>query len=276
MEWPWKTGILRAIIEDRMIRRVNQQVSAPSVPSTGDEKKDPYWEASGRVLEAAGISTKDHVIMQENVARYFSQLDPKFLQLLKETRNEELAWVATHRCYVYGKLRWGRKLTRDLEAPYTDRQVIEHLGELEKKFTHQIEEIVANQRPFPMKIFITGSLAKGYFGGNSDIDGVVALGGDLKGPQSHGDGDLSLQYLPLSDEAGYTAEVEKYGKNVELDSSEVFSGKGYLKKVFFNALQGRGIEAAEGPEGSMRLWKTQRYVIRQKETSGFVDFEDLP
>jgi hypothetical protein len=58
------------------------------------------------------------------------------------------------------------KSLRDLHQPYTDQQVAERLD----KVTGETLRLIDRMKVLPSRMFVIGSLNKGRFGGNSDVD----------------------------------------------------------------------------------------------------------
>ncbi|MBS2039168.1 hypothetical protein JST97_29565 [bacterium] len=68
--------------------------------------------------------------------------------------------------------RWGEKVSRDLEAGYTDTQVLERLHQLEQG----MRELAAHL-PEDANFWISGGISKGRAAAVSDLDGFVDCGG---------------------------------------------------------------------------------------------------
>ncbi len=133
---------------------IGHQIPPPLPPSRPLLRQDPLYQCADQLMSSRGIPQEDHLILRENLASCLSQLDPVVLtdaQKLQQSIGEQS--------------RWGIKLHRELEQPYNDQQVFARLDDLEAK-CKQLAECT-----YPVgKWYVSGSIPKGRFGANSDVD----------------------------------------------------------------------------------------------------------
>lgn len=98
-------------------------------------KVSPYQQAD-RMLAQRKIPREGHELLRENLASSLAQGPGD---------------------------RWTKKIERDLENPYSDREVFAHL--------HKLEALSLQLAPFSTGTWhVFGSIPKGRFGANSDLD----------------------------------------------------------------------------------------------------------
>lgn len=116
-----------------------------------------HYQAASSLLASKGLTGSQHTVLRENLAHYNAQLsDPIF---------DEMELMALDR--TAEESRWTGKLQRDLNKPYTDAQVGQQLEKLDQDLKTLLQ---VGGTPFPRTLYVTGSVTKGRFGGNSDLD----------------------------------------------------------------------------------------------------------
>lgn len=223
-----------------------------------DVRTDRCLYAAGRLLEASQIPVEDHLLLRENVATCLHQLKDEFVERVADS-SEPL--FAMRGGFSAGDMRWTHKVFRELEKPYTDAQVLDRVAELQTRADQVVEELANRHQPYPCRFFITGSLIKGRFGANSDLD--LVCGTDKPdGREPHGDVSVQLANDGESRARAFGA------------YQEVKAGQLDLMTRFTEGLQAKGYRF----EGTRVV--APESVVREKEIvpqSGMIwSFADLP
>ncbi len=228
------------------------------------------------MMEMRNIPRRDHVIMQENLATYLYQVDPQAdrPQQLSERFESENS-------------RWSFKAERELAQPYSDRQVLEHLGHLEERL-----------RPFVVGAYpanrwvVCGSVAKGRAGANSDLDAFVQaaftkeqverlrslpgwtvsvfLKRDRTGPSDpnlhHGTAHTKENQVEVvfATERMWDRQFEVNDATFEMEA-ERLSQAGSLRTVFREAFEAKGYKIHQADDGSVIVERTRERSLRHKE-----------
>lgn len=125
---------------------ISGRLSGPQArPAATATARGEAERAADRLMEERGIPQDEHVLLRENLASC----------LFNGGASAERD----------ASSRWGRKLARDLERPYSDAQVFERLSVLEQR----VQELSLHSLP-GATWFVCGGMAKGRFGANSDVD----------------------------------------------------------------------------------------------------------
>ncbi|MFN8613661.1 MAG: hypothetical protein U0931_39365 [Vulcanimicrobiota bacterium] len=106
-------------------------------------------QRADQLMKGAGIGQQGHGILRENLATYLDQLPGDDL---------------------YG--RWGSKIARDLQAGYTDDQVVDRLHTLQEGLRE-----LAPLLPTDATLWVAGGISKGRAGAHSDLDCYIDCGG---------------------------------------------------------------------------------------------------
>lgn len=194
-------------------------------------------------MSERGIPLENHALLRENLASCLSQLDAAELGQADLTANP----------------RWGAKMARDLGQPYTDDQVFEKLGDLEEKCRTLARNVDLKGA------YLSGSIAKGRFGANSDVD--LTCEGGFRAAQKEllsrlpgwdvGVFKTEFQGAPGSPEHGSVhvgndlsavlvtgnlldRKLAEYDAAVPLEVRQMEEEHGFLADVYQQALQGKG------------------------------------
>ncbi|MCA9795317.1 MAG: hypothetical protein KC910_26090 [Candidatus Eremiobacteraeota bacterium] len=221
-------------------------------------RSDRCLFAAGRLAEASKIPVEGHLLLRENVATCLHQLKDEFVERLADS-SEPLFTMRGG--FSAGDMRWTHKVFRELEKPYSDAQVFERVGELQGKAEAVVAELMSRHQPYPCTFFITGSLLKGRFGANSDLDLVC---GTEKPQGSEPHGDVSVQLTNDGESRARAFGAYQQVKAGQLNLLEHFThgleSKGYR-------IEGKTVVAPET-------------VVREQEVvpqSGMIwSFADLP
>jgi polyhydroxyalkanoate synthesis regulator phasin len=238
---------------------------------------DPCLNAAQKLLKALDLSEKNHVIFRENIATYIAQLKDDFVERLQKEDGQQLVQSLTH-AFPYGDMRWGKKLQRDIEKPYSDEEVFSHLETVQKELKQKLEQAKAlNPTPFPAKIYVTGSLVKGRFGANSDLD-LLADAGDSRivQPKESFQDQVHIQYLAGGQSHWREAFLNAFGEKVEISLEDILADKPVLQNIY------RQVLAQKGYCFDGNSWKIKKHMINRKEvpppnSAGIAwSFADLP
>lgn len=137
-----------------VIIRPEPSLQRPASPGRRLLKEDPLYQCADTLMASRGIPLQDHLLLRENLASCLAQMEPSVL-----SDREKLAQA------IGQDSRWGYKLHRELEKPYTDQEVFARLQDLEAGCKLLAES------SYPIgKWFLSGSIPKARFGANSDVD----------------------------------------------------------------------------------------------------------
>lgn len=142
--------------------------------STGtlDDPKDVNLHRVGLIMDNLKLDPQQHQIWASNLAHHLDSLSTdladKFVAHAHEVIQPDFD---PNEVPDWGKLdvpaqRPLEKSLRDLHKPFTDQQVVERLD----RVTRETLELVDRMKVLPSRMFVIGSLHKGRFGGNSDVD----------------------------------------------------------------------------------------------------------
>lgn len=244
--------------EARAFRAPGPPGTAPSTTPPADtvDLADPHWDLAGRVLETRGIPLGEHVLLRENVATYLSQMMPgRDARTLAEathhgTPDELTRGLASSR---WSSERWTAKLERDLHAPYDDTEVMAHLATLDRELTESGERILAAATaPFPMRLYVAGSLAKGRFGARSDADVMVGVTNEQARAAAcqeflaqREDG-ISLTPLPRGNESFQDFVLMMAGPRIEVPQADTALLQGHvLQDAYAGVLERKGLRMSQ-------------------------------
>lgn len=206
-------------------------------------RQDPLYQRAEQLMAERQVPLEDHLLMRENLASSLAQLE---LGAPPE--------------------RWQAKIDRDLQHPYEDARVFQKLHQLEAGCKQLA------QGSFPMgKWYVSGSICKGRFGANSDVDltcdaafrpGQIELLnalGDWRAGAFKPDfqsGDPGLIYGSVHSDQDVSAvlvsgpllerKLSEYDSVVPLEVSKVESEHGFLADLFVQALRKKGYQLTEG------------------------------
>lgn len=209
---------------------------------------DDYWMMAAEKMREAHIELANHSLMRENLATY----------LAHSTRSIPSA-------------RWENKISRELSHPYTDKEVYQHLDELEDSVQANLQEFTK----MPGKVYITGSFAKGRLGANSDLDGFAVIP-----PEEMKEGFDSFErreanptgsnLFPLSaDSPGYTkGHLMFAGQSVEFTPEELMTD-GLMRKTYDKLVEARTIDRIETSQtfewATNKLWGEDKSAKQKRE-----------
>lgn len=240
---------------------------------------DPHGCLAARMLDAARIPLADHAVMRENVATLLAQLPDTFVETLAHEPPEELL-TTVNRGYGLGQGRWVDKIRREIEHPYDDQRVFDHLQELQDELRGRAAEVVAaSHGAWPCKFYVAGSLLKGRFGGNSDLDVLCETDCGIRwwsGTYPHDD--VHVQFLDQPEAASRDRFRAAFGCNRPLDPQQ----DGFLTALCTDALERKGYHVASDAGGRVQVTAPAGPVQREKETpppeAGLMmwSFADLP
>jgi len=203
---------------------------------------DPCWDVAGRLMDARDVRREGHVLLQENLASYLAQMPRDFVDDLGRERAEGLDF-AVRRGFALGEARWTRKIMRDLEQPYDDAQVFHHATALNSELSHKAADTLrAAQGRWPCDLYLAGSLVKGRFGANSDLDALCEADGRVADAMTpFPSGEVHVQYLDQGDARRHDSYLSAFGPNVHLAAEQAAGGPHLLEGILSDALARRGL-----------------------------------
>lgn len=156
------------------------------------------WEVAGRLVTAAGRKAETHTILRENVATLLTQFKPDFVESLQQLPQDKLM-EGLNGSYANGPVHMALKLSRDIrQKPYDDESVLKRLNSLDQEFKEGVAAVLAGNPDYPCKFYVTGSLERGRFGAESDLDvACEASSAWIQAqPWNASQKDVSFIYLP--------------------------------------------------------------------------------
>lgn len=219
---------------------------------------------AAKALQWLNLKPQDHLLLEENLACYVSHYKPAFQEELDRIQGPELL-QRLQTGWAQGEHRWVDKIRRDLDKPYTDRQVEQRLAELQTRFASESQRLVAeNQGAFPARVYVTGSLVKGRFGAHSDLD---AIGVSKNGYRPSEHGAVSWQ---LTDDKGEDFLLKSF-----VAARQVEPGQS-LREIYAQGLRGKGLELDASDWKIKRFDYPERTPEPQSQTGMMWSFADLP
>ena len=203
--------------------------------------------AARSLLQAAGREPGQHTILEENLTDLLSHFKPDFVAGLEEVA-EGGRLEALNGCYANGPLHMALKISREIrQKPYTDEAASARLDELEQATQSTVAQVVEGNAGFPCRFYVCGSLLKGRFGANSDLDLLVAASPEWMHKNLWEVGrreDVSIQCLQGSPEQ-QAAKVASFGKTLEVPAERLCE-PGFLHGLWSRSLEEKGFELRGG------------------------------
>ena len=224
--------------------------------------KTAPWNVASRLLQVAGRQPDSHTILQENVATLLTQFKPEFVDSLQALPDEKLM-DGLNGSYANGPLHMALKLSRDIrQKPYTDEQVMARLERLDAELKTASAEVIAGSPGFPCKFYVCGSLLKGRFGGESDIDLLCAAGADwIKAqPWDAGHREVSFQYIDMPRQEDRDKFVQAFAPVREVSAADI-QKPGFLASLYAESMERKGYTLEQG-----HLKAQSPTIVREIET----------
>lgn len=193
------------------------------------------WDISTRLLSRQNRNLAEHTVLRENVATYLTQLKPEFLEQL-QTQPED-TWQRSLTCaYAHGPVDMVQKLSRDLaQKPYDDAAVSARLEQLQSELQEKMQTIREGNGDYPCRFYLAGSVVKGRFGANSDLDLICQASPEWsKTHYRHAFDDVSVQYFQ-----GDPAYLASFAPTVEVTGPD-------LRLIYQQGLEARGYALDDG------------------------------
>lgn len=203
--------------------------------------------AARSLLQAAGREPGQHTILQENLTDLLSHFKPDFVTGLEDVPAESRL-ESLNGSYANGPLHMALKISREIrQKPYSDEAALARLDELETAVQSTTAQVLEGNTGFPCRFYVCGSLLKGRFGANSDLDLLVAASPEWMQKNLWEVGrreDVSIQCLQGSPEQQATR-VASFGKTLEV-TPEQLCQRGFLHQLWNRSLQEKGFELHDG------------------------------
>ena len=203
--------------------------------------------AARSLLQAAGREPKQHTILQENLTDLLGHFKPDFVTGLEDVPAENRL-ESLNGSYANGPLHMALKISREIrQQPYNDEAVRTRLEHLETAVQSTTAQVLEGNPSFPCRFYVCGSLLKGRFGANSDLDLLVAASPEWMHKNFWEVGrreDVSIQCLDGSAEQ-QADKVASFGKTLEV-TPEQLCQPGFLHGLWSRSLQEKGFELRDG------------------------------
>ena len=217
--------------------------------------------AARSLLQAAGREPERHTILQENLTDLLSHFKPDYVSGLEEVPAAGRL-EALNGSYANGPLHMAMKISREIrQQPYSDDAVSARLSELEKAVPGVTAQVLEGNPGFPCRFYVCGSLLKGRFGANSDLDLLVSASPEWMNKNFWEVGrreDVSIQCLQ-GDAEQQAAKVASFGKTLEV-TPEQLAQPGFLHGLWKGSLQEKGFELREG-----HIHQFAPVIVREQE-----------
>lgn len=202
------------------------------------------WELSTKLLNHQGRNLIQHSVLRENLATYLTQLKPEFLDKLQSQSPDLWEQRLITEGYSNGPMEMIQKISRDLvQKPYNDQAVQQRLEILETELKDKLKSILQGNQGYPSRVYIAGSLLKGRFGANSDLDLLCETSPQWsKAHYTHAFDDVSIQYFQPQDSQARELHLASFTPTLEIDPHNPPS----LKAIYSQALKARGYLVDQG------------------------------
>lgn len=229
-------------------------------------ESQPLQQAAADMLDLHGVPQDNHQILRNNLAFQLQQMQP---QAVEDFRSQGLGPEGVGRFVVKSFADFDSpdftrvlKIERDTKNPYSDDQVQARLETLQSGLQGEIRNYMdRNHGRFPTQMWVVGSLVKGGFGANSDVDVVFdrpPAQGILPSPKH----DVHSQYLDKPED------LEWFGRNLPLDPQAVLENRQTLQQIHgqsWNLSAAQGMESAPAAAPSSDPLQIEERNIAQME-----------
>lgn len=203
--------------------------------------------AARSLLSATGRDPAQHTILEENLATMLAHYQADFVSQLPDVPAEKRL-EALNGCYGKGPLTMAHKISREIrQKPYTDEQVHQRLEHLEQAVQSTTRKVLEENVEFPCRFYVAGSVLKGRFGANSDLDLLVAASPEWMARNFWQVGmqeDVSIQCLQGSPEQ-QARKIDSFGKTLPV-TPEQLCEPGFLHGLFRDSYAAKGLIQKEG------------------------------
>lgn len=217
--------------------------------------------AARSLLQAAGREPGRHTILEENLTDLLSHFGSDFVSSLPDAPAERRL-EALNGSYANGPMHMALKISREIrQKPYSDDAVPARLAELEKAVQSTTSQVLEGNQNYPCRFYVCGSLLKGRFGANSDLDLLVAASPEWMNKNSWEVGhreDVSIQCLQGNPEE-QAAKVASFGKTLEVTPEQLVQ-PGFLHGLWTGSLREKGFQLRDG-----HLRQVAPAIVREQE-----------
>lgn len=131
-----------------------------------------------KLLDLVELDASRHQILQENLATYLHNLREAVPDGALKSMKALESWLKGRACEYEKRAtdgglelsRWPSKILRDLQTPYTDRQVGQRLRRVSRSLECQVRRLRTDMPGYPRSLMAFGGPLHGRFGGHSDAD----------------------------------------------------------------------------------------------------------
>jgi hypothetical protein len=220
------------------------------------------WEVAGRLVRVTGRQPETHTVLQENVATLLTQLKPDFVDQLQALSDEKLM-DGLNGSYANGPVHMALKLSRDIrQKPYSDEQVMQRLEHLDREFKTASAAVIEGSPGFPCKFYVCGSLLKGRFGAESDLDVLCQASPNWvrAQPWDAAQRDVSFQYIDMPKAEDREKFVQAFAPVLEVSASDI-QQPGFVASLYAQSLERKGYRLEDG-----HLQAQSPTIVREVET----------
>lgn len=237
---------------------------------TAPARDDAAFRISGKLLDETGLDGNDRALMKTSVSDY----------LYNALSDEQLARLAKNEIITMREIsafvknpRWLQKIKREMAAPYTDAEVVEHLKSLDLELKEKVRSLSGPGRS-PGHLYLAGGFAKGRFGNNSDLDVLAEIKdakawkeveAELLRQKKEGVEDR-VKIVPLpADKYQKLFKVKMVGPRVDLgDGAEILARDNFLLDRYLGTMKKRGVSIELRADGKPGVSLPEK-LARQRE-----------
>lgn len=204
-------------------------------------------QVAHRLVQVIGKDPSEHTILEENVATLLNHFKPEFLDGLDRLPDDKVV-DGLNQVYANGPMHLALKISRDLrQKPYSDQAVFQRLDVLDAQLKKESAEIVAGSAPFPCKFHLAGSLLKGRFGAQSDLDLLVEASPAWMSSKKTvtASEDVSIQYVDLSNPTDREHFIGAFAPTKEITTDQIATPN-FLHGLYQESVEKKGFRIENG------------------------------
>lgn len=200
-----------------------------------------------RLVRVIGKDPSTHTILQENVSTLLNNFKPEFLDGLDRLADDRVV-DGLNQVYANGPVHLALKVSRDLrQKPYDDTAVSQRLEFLDAQVKKESREIVEGSAQTPCKFYVVGSILKGRFGAQSDLDLLCEASPAWMSSKKTftSSEDVSIQYIDMTKESDKQHFIGAFAPAREVTLDEIQS-PGFLQGLYRESVEKKGLKLENG------------------------------
>ncbi len=213
------------------------------------------------MMRTLNLDPQRHQLWAGNISHNLDGMSAELVdQVVRRTQEIASPGFDTEDVSVWGhsdfEYRPLTKTLRDLHQPYTDQQVSERLEQVSTEALALVERM----KETPRRMFVIGSINKGYFGGLSDIDLLCVSDRpfQIEGAYVAGHRSDDMVNLLRTDDARLPMALEFAGPHVEVTPGNFHDS---LRNTWKSSLYKINMALEESPDGQVQVHRTGPFVI---------------